>query len=104
MCYLKDWLKIEETNKATNRTREICIIIGVIHQYNQSTSGLTAINLELIVRLQPVQLHAVEADQVLQVHEDNRQRVELVGQPEISKAHSVEWRSDHSELRGTGER
>lgn len=103
MCYLKDWQKIEETNKATNRTREICII-GVIRQYNQSTSGLTTINLKLIVGLQPVQLHAVEADQVLQVHEDNRQRVELVGQPEISKAHSVEWRSDHSELRGTGER
>lgn len=66
--------------------------------------GLTLFIFEICVGLGPVQLHAVEADQVLQVHEDNSQRVELIGQPEISKAHSVERSGDHSELTGTGGR
>lgn len=46
----------------------------------------------------PLQLKDVEADQILQVHQDNHQRVELISQPEVRKLHPVERRREHAEL------
>lgn len=46
----------------------------------------------------PFELEAVEADEILQVHQYNHQRVELVGQPEVCKLHAVERRREHAEL------
>lgn len=48
--------------------------------------------------LGPLQLKAVEADHVLQVHQNRRQRVELVCQPEVREADAMERSRDHSEL------
>lgn len=46
----------------------------------------------------PVQFKAVEADHVLQVHQNHHQRVELVSQPEVCEADSVERGRHHTEL------
>lgn len=46
----------------------------------------------------PVQLKAVEADHVFQVHENNHQRVQLVCQPKVCKADPMEGSRHHSEL------
>ncbi|TNN55542.1 hypothetical protein EYF80_034284 [Liparis tanakae] len=59
--------------------------------------GLTFAADEAVVFL-PVQLKAVEADHVLQIHQSHAQRVQLVRQPEVSKAHVVKGSRHHPEL------
>lgn len=46
----------------------------------------------------PLQLEDVEADEILQVHEDEHQRVELISQPEVCELHPVERRREDTEL------
>lgn len=46
----------------------------------------------------PLELKAVEADHVLQVHKNHSQTVKLISQPEISKAHFMERGCKHPEL------
>lgn len=48
----------------------------------------------------PLQLKDVEADQILQVHQNHHQRVELISQPEVGKLHAVKRRSEHAKLQG----
>lgn len=48
----------------------------------------------------PLNLEAVEADHVFQIHEYHDQAVELISQPEICEAYLVEGRSEHSKLSG----
>lgn len=50
------------------------------------------------ITVRPLNLEAVEADHVLQVHEYYDQAVELISQPEICEAHLVEGSSEHSKL------
>lgn len=46
----------------------------------------------------PDQLRTVETDHILQIHQHHHQRVQLVSQPEVSKANMVERSSNHPEL------
>lgn len=46
----------------------------------------------------PLQLKDVEADEILQVHQNHHQGVQLVGQPEVCKLHPVERRREDAEL------
>lgn len=46
----------------------------------------------------PLQLKDVEADEILQVHQNNHQRVELISKPEICKLHPVKWCSEYAKL------
>lgn len=46
----------------------------------------------------PLQLKDVEADEILQVHQNNHQRVELISKPEICKFHPVKWCSEYAKL------
>jgi len=48
----------------------------------------------------PLNLKAVEADHVFQVHEYHDQAVELISQPEVCEAYLVEGSSEHSKLSG----
>lgn len=48
----------------------------------------------------PLNLKAVEADHVFQIHEYHDQAVELISQPEICEAYLVEGSSEHSKLSG----
>lgn len=48
----------------------------------------------------PLQLKDVETDEILQVHQDKHQGVELIGQPEVGKLHSVERSRENPELEG----
>lgn len=48
--------------------------------------------------LPPVELNTVKTDHVFQVHQDHSQTVELIGQPEIRKAHLMERGCEHPEL------
>lgn len=53
----------------------------------------------------PLELKDVEADQVLQVHQNHHQGVELVSQPEVCKLYAVKRRSEHAKLqRGESQR
>ncbi|TNN89274.1 hypothetical protein EYF80_000562 [Liparis tanakae] len=45
-----------------------------------------------------VRLKDVVADEILQVHQNNHQRVELISQPEVCELHPVERCCDHAEL------
>lgn len=46
----------------------------------------------------PLQLEDVEAGEILQVHQNNHQRVQLIRQPEVCKLHPVERRREDAEL------
>lgn len=46
----------------------------------------------------PLQLEDVEAGEILQVHQNNHQRVQLICQPEVCKLHPVERRREDAEL------
>lgn len=46
----------------------------------------------------PLQLKDIEADEILQVHQYNHQRVELISKPEICKLHPVKWCSEYAKL------
>lgn len=48
----------------------------------------------------PLNLKAVEADHVFQIHEYYDQAVELISQPEICEAYLVEGSSEYSKLSG----
>lgn len=48
----------------------------------------------------PLNLKAVEADHVFQIHEYYDQAVELISQPEICEAYLVERSSEYSKLSG----
>lgn len=52
----------------------------------------------------PLQLEDVEADEILQVHENKNQGVELIRQPEVRKLHSVKRRREHAKLPTEGAR
>lgn len=46
----------------------------------------------------PLQLKDVETNEILQVHQNKYQRVELISQPEVCKLHPVKWCSEHTKL------
>ena len=62
------------------------------------TQGLTFAAGQQALPVAPLQVENVEADEVLQVHQHDHQRVELVGQPEVCKLHAVERSGEHPEL------
>lgn len=93
-------------NKSINDKCPNYLLVIIVQQVAQSReihysliSFLTTVQHDVAAAwAKPDQLHAIEADHVLHVHQHNRQWVELIGQPEISKAHSVERSGDHTEL------
>lgn len=50
------------------------------------------------ITVRPLNLEAVEANHVFQIHEYYNQAVELISQPEICEAHLVEGSGEHSKL------
>lgn len=46
----------------------------------------------------PVKFKTIEADHVLQIHQNHYQRVQLVSQPEVCKANTVKRSRHHSKL------
>ena len=52
------------------------------------------------IAVAPLQLKDVEADEILQVHQDKHQRVELICEPEVSELHAVKRSCEHPELEG----
>lgn len=46
----------------------------------------------------PLQLKDVEAGEILQVHQNHHQRVQLIGEPEVRKLHPVERRREDAKL------
>lgn len=50
----------------------------------------------------PLQLKDVEADEILQVHQNHHQGVQLISEPEVCKLHPVERCREDSELETNG--
>lgn len=46
----------------------------------------------------PVQFKTVETDHVLQIHQNNHKRVQLISQPEVCEPHAMKWSCHNSEL------
>lgn len=46
----------------------------------------------------PLQLKDIKADKILQVHQNDHQRVQLIGEPEVCKLHPVERCREDAEL------
>ena len=61
-------------------------------------SCLTSVNGQQALAVAPLQLKDVVADEILQVHQNDHQRVELISQPEVCELHAVKRCCEDTEL------
>lgn len=50
------------------------------------------------VTVVPLQLEDIETDEILKVHQNKHQRVELISQPEVRKLYAVKRSGKHTKL------
>lgn len=67
-------------------------------QHSQSCQHFSTCICQKPITVRPLNLEAVEANHVFQIHEYYNQAVELISQPEICEAHLVEGSGEHSKL------
>lgn len=79
--------------------RNTCLSEGILQQAAVNSDQCVTFKLgQKALAVAPLQLKDVETDEILQVHQDNHQGVELIRQPEVCKLHPVERCGEHTEL------